>query len=67
MKSIVAKKDFTLKGMLYKKGQELKQIDVETLISLNEKGFIEPIKISDLKKIKNKEIEKEKNENGTII
>lgn len=67
MKFIVAKKDFTLKGTLYKKGQELKQIDVETLINLNEKGFIEPIKISDLKKIKNKEIEKEENENGTII
>lgn len=59
MKSIIAKKDFTLKGKIYKKGQELKNIELNDLLKLNEKGFINPIKVSDFQKLKNKEIAKE--------
>lgn len=57
MKTIIAKKDFTLKGILYHKGQEIKKINKEDLIRLNEKGFINPIKISDYldKKMKKEE------------
>ena len=38
-----AKKDFTLNGVFYEKGDEVKVDSKEALIKLNEKGFIEPL------------------------
>ena len=43
MKSIIAKKNFNLDGKFYNIGDEVKPKDRETLIRLNEKGFIEPL------------------------
>lgn len=59
MKSIIAKKDFTLRGKIYKKGQELKNIELDILLKLNEKGFINPIRVSDFQKEKIKKAKKE--------
>lgn len=46
---IIAAKDFTLKGVTYKKGEEIKP-PKEYLIKLNEEGYIEPIDIKDIDK-----------------
>lgn len=53
---LVAKKDFVLKNDYYTKGEEVKCNDFNTIIKLNEKGFIEPLDTKDLFKIK-KELE----------
>ena len=58
MKSIIAKKDFALNGVAYEKGDEVRVKDKAELVSLNEKGFIEPLT---LKQIQN--FGKEPNEN----
>ena len=62
---IIAKKNFTLKGKLYTKGKEVKNIDIEILNRLNENGFIEPINIKNY--IENLKIKKGDDNNGTII
>lgn len=46
---IIANKDFNLNGKIYKKGKEVKITSKEELIRLNEKGFIEPISLEEIK------------------
>lgn len=48
MKSIIAKKDFSLNGIAYEKGDEVKVKDKSELVSLNEKGFIEPLTLKQI-------------------
>lgn len=48
MKSIIAKKDFTLNGVAYEKGDEVRVKDKSELVSLNEKGFIEPLTLKQI-------------------
>ena len=48
MKSIIAKKDFALNGVAYEKGDEVKVKDKSELVSLNEKGFIEPLTLKQI-------------------
>lgn len=48
MKSIIAKKDFALNGIAYEKGDEVKVKDKVELVSLNEKGFIEPLTLKQI-------------------
>lgn len=65
---IIAQIDFSVKDNYYKKGNEIKNIfDINTLVSLNERGFIEKISQEQLleyeKNIKNN-INKEKDTNG---
>lgn len=43
MKSIKAKKDFTLHNVDYFVGEEIKINNISDIIKLNEKGFIEPL------------------------
>jgi hypothetical protein len=48
LKSIIAKKDFALNGIAYEKGDEVKVKDKSELVSLNEKGFIEPLTLKQI-------------------
>lgn len=48
MKSIIAKKDFALNGVAYEKGDEVRVKDKSELVSLNEKGFIEPLTLKQI-------------------
>lgn len=48
MKTLKAKKDFTLNGAPYIKGDEVKVNDIATIRKLNEKGFIEPLNFKEL-------------------
>jgi hypothetical protein len=48
MKTLKAKKDFTLNGEMYIAGDEVKITDIATIKKLNEKGFIEPLEYKDL-------------------
>lgn len=48
MKSIIAKKNFTLNGVAYEKGDEVRVKDKSELVSLNEKGFIEPLTLKQI-------------------
>ena len=62
MKSIIAKKDFSLNGIAYEKGDEVKVKDKSELVSLNEKGFIEPLTLKQIQnfgKVEPKENKKE--------
>lgn len=43
MKSIKAKKDFTLNNVDYFVGEEIETNNISDIIKLNEKGFIEPL------------------------
>ena len=43
MKSIKAKKDFTLNNIDYFAGEEIEIDNISDIIKLNEKGFIEPL------------------------
>lgn len=57
MKSIKAIKNFSLKGVFYEKGNEVKVENIKDLVILNEKGFINPLTAKDLQDYK-KELEK---------
>ena len=48
MKSIIAKKDFALNGIAYEKGDEVRVKNKSELVSLNEKGFIEPLTLKQI-------------------
>lgn len=48
MKSIKAKKDFTLNNVDYFVGEEIKINNISDIIKLNEKGFIEPLTRKDI-------------------
>lgn len=45
MKSIKIKRDFTLNGKLYFDGDNIedKDFEIKEIVSLNEKGFIQPL------------------------
>ena len=62
MKSIIAKKDFSLNGIAYEKGDEVRVKDKSKLVSLHEKGFIEPLTLKQIQnfgKVEPKENKKE--------
>ena len=48
MRKLIAKKDFTINGNAYIKGDEVVVKDIITIKKLNEKGFIEPLNFKDL-------------------
>ena len=52
MKKIIAKIDFRLNDVDYIKGDEIPTKDINTIIKLNEKGFIEPLTYRDIVLIK---------------
>lgn len=59
MKKVIAKKDFVLNSKNYIIGDEIETKNIEDIIKLNEKGFIEPLSYKDLV-ILEREIKKEK-------
>ena len=52
MKKIIAKIDFTANGIGYIQGDEIKGLNYNQIVKLNEKGFIEPLDYKDLVLIK---------------
>ena len=69
MKKIIAIKDFTANDTMYITGDELKGLNYEQIVKLNEKGFIEPLNFKDLVLIK-RELEnnvKEEEEYGSTL
>lgn len=58
---ILACKDFWYKGKFIEKDTELKDLTYESIVALNEKGFIKPLSTKDLMNIKKEE------KNGTTI
>ena len=48
MKKIIAKVDFVLNNKRYIAGDEVEITDIEKIIKLNEKGFIEPLSYKDI-------------------
>lgn len=63
MKTIKAKETFSIDGIIYEKGDEVNVNNVELLVKLNEKGFIEPLKAKDIqnfaKELEPKKVNKE--------
>ena len=53
MKLIKAKVDFNVDGYFYEKGDEFFCKDINKIIAMNEKGFIEPLSAKDIQIIKN--------------
>ena len=65
MKTIKAKKDFSLNGKFYIMGDEIKDLDIKNIAKLNEKGFIEPLSYRDLVLLeRDNKPKKEEKENG---
>jgi hypothetical protein len=62
MKSIKAKKDFTLNNVDYFVGDEVKTKDISEIIRLNEKGFIEPLSRKEITLIQRELINKKSEE-----
>lgn len=56
---IIAKVDFTTNIGSYIKGDEIKDLNYNQIVKLNEKGFIEPLSFKDLVLIK-RELEQPK-------
>lgn len=58
MKKLIAKKDFTINGDFFIKGDEVNVEDISVVRKLNEKGFIEPLNLKELlileRELKNK-------------
>ena len=48
MKRIIAKKDFSLNGKFFIKDEPVEIKDINTIRTLNEKGFIYPLELKDL-------------------
>lgn len=59
MIKIIAKKDFTRKGEYVFVGDEIKANDINEIVRLNEKGFIEPLTLKEIIQFK-KELENPK-------
>jgi len=57
---IIASKNFTMKDKKYIKGEELTGLSLKEIVSLNEKGFIEPLTYEDLVMLE-REFENKKN------
>ncbi len=60
MIKIVAKKNFTINGNNYIKGDVLTDFNYKQIVKLNEMGFIEPLTYEDLVLLK-RELDKENN------
>lgn len=58
MKKLIAKKDFSINGCFFIKGDEVNVEDISVVRKLNEKGFIEPLNLKELlileRELKNK-------------
>lgn len=67
MKQIIAKKDFVYKGKTYFSGEELDINELKDIVTLNEKGFIEPLSFKDLTLLKRELENKKDNKKGGII
>ena len=65
MIKILASKDFYYRGEYILKDEEIKNLPFESIVALNEKGFIQPLSTKELIIIK-RELKKEEN-NGTTI
>ena len=61
MKKVIAKVDFSTNKGDYVVGDEIKDLTIDQIIKLNEKGFIEPLSYKDLVLIE-REIKEEKKE-----
>ena len=59
MIKIIAKKDFTRNGEYVFVGDEIKTNDINEIVRLNEKGFIEPLTLKEIIEFK-KELENPK-------
>ncbi len=66
MKKIVASKNFSLGNDFYLKDEEIKNLDLTTIVKLNEQGFINPLSTSDLIQIE-KEFKTKEENNGTTL
>lgn len=51
MKKVIVAKNFSLRGKIYKKDDEILITDVKDLVKLNENGFIKPLTIKEIHKI----------------
>ena len=67
MRKIIAIKNFTVNGVNYVIGDEIKTNNYNAIVKLNEKGFIEPLKYKDLVLIKRELENKEDKNNGSKI
>lgn len=67
MKQIIAKKDFFYKGKTYFSGEELDINELKDIVTLNEKGFIEPLSFKELILLKRELENKKANKKGGII
>jgi len=65
MIKILASKDFFYRGEYILKDDEINNLSYESIVALNEKGFIQPLSTKDLVIIK-RELKKE-DKNGTTI
>lgn len=61
MKKVIAKIDFTIDKNKYIKGDEINGLNMQQIVKLNEKGFIEPLYYKDLVLIE-RELNKKKEE-----
>lgn len=61
MKKVIAKTDFTIGNNKYIKGDEINGLNMQQIVKLNEKGFIEPLYYKDLVLIE-RELNKKKEE-----
>ena len=61
MKKVIAKKDFILGSTSYIAGDEVETNNIDLIIKLNEKGFIEPLEYKDIVLIE-RELKKKKEE-----
>ena len=71
MKELKAKQDFFMSNTFYSKGDIVKATNINDVILLNSKGFIEPLNTKEIQEYKNifekKPIKKEVIKDGTII
>ena len=71
MKELKAKQDFFMSNTFYSKGDIVKATNINDVILLNSKGFIEPLNTKEIQEYKNfftkKPSKKEVNENGTTL
>lgn len=58
---IIAKIDFAINDTSYIAGEEIKNLDYNKIVKLNESGFIEPLSYKDLVLLK-REFDKKKEE-----
>lgn len=52
MKSIKAKTNFSINGYVYEAGDEVECKDINIIVKLNEKGYIQPLSAKDIQNIK---------------